>query len=146
MTKTRFALIPALLLVGTAPLIAQGAHRGTAAAARPAAASRYGAFGIDLAARDPAFKPGDDFWRYANNTWFAHNPIPADRTNWGVGSVLNDDVEAQLHAIVESAAVATGDRGRFVIALSGGSTPNADGPARTPVYRAGRQPAAGFPG
>ena len=77
-------------------------ERTTGSAARPPAASRYGAFGIDLTARDLSFKPGDDFWRYANNTWFAHNPIPADRTGWGVGAVLSDDVEAQLHDIVES--------------------------------------------
>jgi endothelin-converting enzyme/putative endopeptidase len=103
MIKTRYALLSALLLVGTTPLIAQGNQARAGSAARPPAASRYGAFGIDLAARDPSIKPGDDFWRYANNTWFAHNPIPADRTSWGVGAVLSDDVEAQLHSIVESA-------------------------------------------
>jgi putative endopeptidase len=99
MAKTRYALLSALLLVGTAPLIAQS----TGAAPRPPAASRYGAFGVDLTARDPAIKPGDDFWRYANNNWFAHNPIPADRTGWGVGTVLSEDVEAQLRDIVETA-------------------------------------------
>jgi endothelin-converting enzyme/putative endopeptidase len=101
MIKTRCALFTALLLVGAAPLVAQGA--GSGAASRPPAASRYGNFGVDLTARDPSIRPGDDFWRYANNNWFAHNPIPADRAAWGVGTVLSEDVEAQLHDIVETA-------------------------------------------
>jgi endothelin-converting enzyme/putative endopeptidase len=106
MIKSRIALVSALLLAGAAPLIAQAGHGGHAAA-RPSAASRYGAFGVDLTARDLSLKPGDDFWRYANNNWFEHNPIPADRTSWGVGSVLSEDVEAQLRDIVTTA-----DRGR----------------------------------
>jgi len=79
MAKTRYALLSALLLVGTAPLIAQSGS--------VAPAARYGAFGIDLSARDPSIKPGDDFFRYANNNWFTRNPIPADRTSWGVDVV-----------------------------------------------------------
>jgi endothelin-converting enzyme/putative endopeptidase len=102
MIKSRIALVSALLLAGAAPLIAQAGHSG-GAAARPSAASRYGAFGVDLTARDLSLKAGDDFWRYANNNWFEHNPIPADRTSWGVGSVLSEDVEAQLRDIVTSA-------------------------------------------
>jgi len=119
MTKARYALISALLLVGTAPLIAQSGQGspGTGAAARPPAASRYGTFGVDLTARDPAIKPGDDFWRYANNNWFAHNPIPADRTGWGVGTVLSEDVEAQLHDIVETANRGTDPVSRQVAAM-----------------------------
>jgi putative endopeptidase len=100
MKTTRFALVAALLLAGSAPLLAQPA--GTPAQ-RPSAASRFMPWGVDLAARDPAIKPGDDFWRYANNSWFQRNPIPGDRTSWGVGTVLSEDVEAQLAAIVRDA-------------------------------------------
>ena len=66
MKSMRFALIPALLLAGTAPILAQSGtrtkagHAATAHAAaqpaRPSAASRYRPFGIDLSARDPARK------------------------------------------------------------------------------------------
>ena len=35
--------------------------------------------GIDLAAMDKSVKPGDDFFRYANGTWFKNTEIPADR-------------------------------------------------------------------
>jgi putative endopeptidase len=128
MKSMGFALIPALLLVGTVPILAQSSARtragGRAARtshaaqpARPSAASHYGAFGIDLTARDPAFKAGDDFFRYANNAWFARNPIPADRTAWGVSSVLGEDVEAQLRAIVETANRGTDPTSRQVAAM-----------------------------
>src|SRR4051812_45746946 len=101
MKSIRFALVSALLLAGAAPILAQ--PPGTTAAPRPPAASRYAPWGVDLSARDLAVKPGDDFWRYANNSWFQHNPIPADRASWGVGTVLSEDVEAQLRDIVETA-------------------------------------------
>jgi len=114
MTKARFALISALLLAGAAPLIAQPA--GTAAQ-RPSAASRYAPWGVDLAARDPAIKPGDDFWRHANNRWFQANPIPADRTSWGVGTVLSEDVEAQLRDIVQTANQGSDPVSRQVAAM-----------------------------
>jgi putative endopeptidase len=101
MNNTRIGLLAAMLLAGTAPLVAQPGR--TAAAAHTAGKARYGSFGVDLAARDPSIKPGDDFWRYANNTWFQSNPIPADRTGWGVSTVLSEEVEQQMRAIVEEA-------------------------------------------
>ena len=99
MNTTRIGLLAALLLAGTAPLVAQPAANTSAAA--PAAKARYGTWGVDLDARDLAIKPGDDFWRFANQRWIAAHPIPADRTGWGVSSVLSDEVELQLRDIVE---------------------------------------------
>ncbi len=114
MQRTRLALVSALLLAGAAPLIAQPA--GTAAP-RPSAASRFAPWGVDLAARDPAIKPGDDFWRYANNRWFQANPIPNDRQSWGVSTVLGEDVEAQVRDIVETANRGTDPVSRQVAAM-----------------------------
>jgi endothelin-converting enzyme/putative endopeptidase len=88
---------------GIAPLFAQQAERGPAAAA-PANAvtkARYGSWGVNLAARDLSVRPGDDFWRHTNSLWFRNNPIPADRAGWGVGNLMGEDVNRQLRAIVE---------------------------------------------
>jgi endothelin-converting enzyme/putative endopeptidase len=121
MIKARFALVSALLLTTTAPLDAQGtappAPAAGAAAQRPSAASRFGAWGVDLAARDPAIRPGNDFWRYANNSWLRANPIPADRQSWGVSTLLQEDVEAQLRDIVETANRGTDPISRQVAAM-----------------------------
>jgi endothelin-converting enzyme/putative endopeptidase len=118
MKSKRFALVSALLLTTAGPLIAQGSGAaGSAAAQRPSAASRYAPWGVDLSARDPAIKAGDDFFRYANNSWFAANPIPADRQGWGVGTVLSEDVEAQLRAIVQTANQGTDPVSRQVAGM-----------------------------
>jgi len=94
--RHRKLFLAALFLAGTAPLIAQPA-------AQPTAKAQFGSFGVDLTARDPSIKPGDDFWRYANNAWFQANPIPADRTAWGVSAALSEQVERQVREIVEHA-------------------------------------------
>ena len=113
MIKSRFALVAALLLAGAAPLVAQPAG----AAAQPAGKARYGGWGVDLAARDTAVKPGDDFWRYANNSWFRANPIPPDRTSFGVGVVLAQELEQQLRAILETAGRSSNPADRQVADL-----------------------------
>ena len=112
MLRTRLALA-ALLIASAAPVLAQAA----APAARPPAASRFAPWGVDLSARDSAIQPGDDFWRYANNSWFRNNPIPDDRTSWGVGTVLGEDVEAQLRDIVQTANQGTDPVSRQVAAM-----------------------------
>ena len=113
MKTSPFALLAATLLAGAAPILAQG----PAPAAQGQATSRYGTWGVDLSARDPAIKAGDDFWRYANNTWFRNNPIPADRTSWGVAPMLAEDVEGQLREIVETAGRANDPVSRQVAAM-----------------------------
>jgi len=100
MPSRKFLLVASLLLAGAAPVIA-----GAAQPARPAAGkAQYGSFGIDLAARDMAVKPGDDFFRYANGTWLRATQIPADRTSWSLWTVLSEDIERQVRAIVTEGA------------------------------------------
>jgi len=93
--RHKLLLTAALLLAGTAPLAAQ----------RPAA--RYAPWGVDLATRDLAVKPGDDFNRYANGVWLRNTEIPADRTSWSLWTVLSEQIEQQLRAIVTEAAAST---------------------------------------
>ena len=42
------------------------------------------AIGVNLALRDLAVKPGDDFEEYANGAWRKKTEIPADRASTGV--------------------------------------------------------------
>jgi putative endopeptidase len=44
--------------------------------------------GVDKSAFDTSVKPGDDFWTYANGAAIKANPIPADRSSYGVGAIL----------------------------------------------------------
>jgi len=61
----------------------------------------YGTYGFDAAGMDTGVKPGDDFYNYANGAWLKNTPIPEDKSNYGMFTVLADQAEAQIHAIVE---------------------------------------------
>ena len=66
-------------LLGSIALMALAAPSSFAAPPPPGKA-----IGIDLALRDLAVKPGDDFEAYANGTWRKKTEIPADRSSTGV--------------------------------------------------------------
>lgn len=66
--------------------------------------AEIGVFGFDLNGMDTTVRPGTDFNRYANGTWLANTPIPADRASYGQFHVLADRSEANLRAIIEESA------------------------------------------
>ncbi len=76
--------------------------------ASPTAAKRHGAWGFDLAGMDPAVKPGDDFYRYANGKWAATTQIPPDRTSFSSFAVLADLSEARVRGILDGWAADKG--------------------------------------
>ena len=98
MIKTATALA-VILALGSAPLLA-----GPALGAEPAPL-KYGAWGFDLAGRDLAKKPGDDFFRYANGAWLDATPIPGDKPGISLRILESDLAEARLHAIMEDSAL-----------------------------------------
>jgi len=75
-----------------------------AAPALFAATPVYPPFGLDQTAIDPAVKPGDDFFDYANGKYLARTPIPADRSAASRRLEMTDRTEAQLHVILDEAA------------------------------------------
>ena len=68
------------------------------------AAPKFGSWGYDATAMDSGVKPGDDFFDYVNGAWFKRTDIAADRTFAGIDSVLNDQIEKDVRAIVEDQA------------------------------------------
>jgi putative endopeptidase len=60
--------------------------------------------GVDLAGRDTAVKPGDDFEAHANGGWRARTEIPADRSSTGTFLDVFKKAEARNADIIESAA------------------------------------------
>ena len=61
---------------------------------------------INLNNMDSAVDPCTDFYTYACGGWLKKNPIPPDKTSWGLGSKLDDDNRALLRQILEEAAAA----------------------------------------
>ena len=76
----------------------------TPASSPPAATSVAPTPGIDLAGMDRAVNPGDDFFRFANGTWERGTPIPDDRSNWGTGAEIVQQVQQQTRTLLEDAA------------------------------------------
>jgi len=72
--------------------------------ARAADAPAYPPFGLDLAARDAATKPGDDFFRYANGRYVDALVISADEVAASRRANMSRDVDDRLHALLEDAA------------------------------------------
>jgi putative endopeptidase len=60
--------------------------------------------GIDRANADPSVRPQDDLFRHVNGAWLANTEIPAERSYYGAFIQLADKAEADLRAIIESAA------------------------------------------
>lgn len=61
---------------------------------------------IDTTLIDPAVKPQDDFYGYANGGWLKKNPIPSDRSRWGSFDELAENNRKILHGILDQAVVA----------------------------------------
>lgn len=60
---------------------------------------------IDPANMDLSFKPGDDFYRYANGTWLKNNPVPAKETRWSTANQLRDfNINAVKNVLERSVA------------------------------------------
>jgi len=60
--------------------------------------------GIDASGFDTSVRPQDDFFRHVNGGWIAKTEIPADKSNYGSFTILADNAERDLRAIIEEAA------------------------------------------
>jgi endothelin-converting enzyme/putative endopeptidase len=91
MTKKLLLLAAASALVITPAMAKDG---------KPA----FAPWGVDLTAIDSGVKPGDDFFAYVNGAWAKRTEIATDRTFVGIDSVLNDQLDRDVRAIVEDMA------------------------------------------
>ena len=69
--------------------------------ASPTNKSTFGAWGVDLTGMDKSVKPGDDFFDYANGTWYKTAVIPPDRTATGSFPNLTILSEQRMTEIVK---------------------------------------------
>lgn len=61
----------------------------------------FGAWGVDLAGRDLAIVPGNNFFRYANGTYLDHLKIPADMTSYGPFNALAELSRTRVQSILD---------------------------------------------
>lgn len=102
-TLALVVLAPALLAgCASAPLpVAAVAPTPPAA---PAPRPQYGTFGFDAAGMDPAVRPGDDFFAYANGGWVKTTEIPPDRSSYNTFTVLREAASKFTAQLIEETA------------------------------------------
>jgi putative endopeptidase len=60
--------------------------------------------GVDLSGMDRSVNPGDEFFQYANGTWFTKTEIPPDRSSYGVTSRLAEEANLRTRSLLEQAS------------------------------------------
>ncbi|HKG04953.1 MAG TPA: M13-type metalloendopeptidase [Pedobacter sp.] len=60
--------------------------------------------GILLKNMDTTAIPGNDFTQYVNGAWMKNTKIPADKSSYGVGAMVNDKAQEDVKALIENAA------------------------------------------
>jgi putative endopeptidase len=60
--------------------------------------------GIETQYRSNSVAPGQNFYQYVNEGWLKNTPIPADQSNYGSFSVLDDQVKDAVRQLIEEAA------------------------------------------
>ena len=106
MTRWTLAVASILTLAAwsASPSLASDAPPAPVAAAALAGETRPS--GLMLGHFDRSVRPQDDLYRHVNGSWLASTEIPADKSNYGVFTKLQDDVEQHLKVIAEQAAAA----------------------------------------
>jgi putative endopeptidase len=62
---------------------------------------QYGTFGFDRAGMDETVRPGDNFYQFANGNWARNTAIPADKSNYGMFTVLDDLSRDRTRTLIE---------------------------------------------
>src|SRR5215831_20387498 len=62
--------------------------------------------GIDVAGMDKSVNPGDAFFEYVNGGWLKATAIPADKSRYGLFTMLSDETRKRTVAIIQESATA----------------------------------------
>jgi endothelin-converting enzyme/putative endopeptidase len=67
--------------------------------------------GIDQSLFSATVEPGQNFYLHANEEWLENTPIPSDKSNYGIFTVLDDATRSQVRALIEQAAESKAEKG-----------------------------------
>ncbi|MBO9574165.1 MAG: M13 family metallopeptidase [Sphingobium sp.] len=100
-----FRPLLAAALAGSALALCASSFAQTASAPKTAAPAKgkaqLGAFGFDDTGMDKSVAPGDSFYDYSNGIWAKNTPIPADKSNYGMFTKLEDLSKERVRGIID---------------------------------------------
>ena len=67
--------------------------------------------GIDQSLFSQDVGPGENFYLFANQNWLGKTEIPADKSNYGIFTMLSDQTQEKVRGLIESAASGANERG-----------------------------------
>ena len=98
-------LAVALALAFAAPIgLAAGPATVASPTDMPAAASAALTTGLDKAGMDTAVRPQDSLFSAMNGAWLKATPIPGDKADYGTFTMLDDQSNERVKAIIEGLA------------------------------------------
>ncbi len=98
---TQLALIASASLLALAwPAFAQTVPAVDEAALKDG--PQLGTFGFDTSGMDKSVAPADDFYLYASGEWAKKTPIPADKSNYGMFTALDDLSKDRVKLVLDS--------------------------------------------
>ncbi|MCW4460549.1 M13 family metallopeptidase [Sphingomonas sp. BT-65] len=95
-------LLAGTALAGTATALSAREAPAPAPAAETGSKPQLGSFGFDEKGMDKAVAPGDDFYTFANGAWAKATPIPADKSNYGMFTALDDLSKQRVRGILDA--------------------------------------------
>ncbi|WP_430446059.1 M13 family metallopeptidase [Sphingorhabdus contaminans] len=88
------------ILALSAPAAAENAAPAQEAA--PKSGPQLGTYGFDTEGMDTSVSPADDFYLYANGKWAEKTQIPADKSNYGMFTALDDLSKERVKLVLEA--------------------------------------------
>ncbi len=86
------------------------AHAEEKASAEVQKGPQLGTFGFDTSGMDKTVQPGDDFYGFANGEWAKRTEIPADKSNYGMFTALDDLSKKRVADLLKDEAAKKGSK------------------------------------
>jgi len=99
---SKLAIIAGVSL--SAVVVASPALANTAGETATKDAPELGTFGFDESGMDRGTAPGDNFYLFANGEWLKNNEIPADKSNYGMFTKLDDLSKERVKGLLDESA------------------------------------------
>jgi putative endopeptidase len=98
-TKLALAATASMLAFAT-PAFAESTPAADEATAKDG--PQLGAYGFDESGMDTSVAPADDFYLFANGKWAAKTEIPADKSNYGMFTALDDLSKERVKLVLDA--------------------------------------------